>query len=118
MAAAEVTEIKLPANEFEVDLGSLGRLRGRIDVKGIHEIERRTGSSFMALSRMAAEGLIGFADTATMVEVTLKKVLENATPTRDEIEAGVLEAGLGNVARALHRPIVYVMNGSDAGSDG
>lgn len=114
MAAAEVTDIRLPADEFEVLLGDLGRLRGKVDVEAIHEIERRTGMSFMALGRYAGEGLLGFSVASTMIEVMLRMVLGNATPTRSEIEAGVLKAGLANVVRSLHQPLVYVLNGTES----
>ena len=114
MAAAEVTEIGLHPNEFEVELGTLGRLRGRVDVSAIHEIERRTGQTFMEIAMSAANGAVGFVAVCVMCEVMLRRVLGAATPTKDEIESGVFEAGVANVARSLHRPLLRVLNGAGA----
>lgn len=102
----------LAPNEFEVDLGSLGPLRGRIEPSTIYEVEKRLGS-FMHLAIQAANQALGFGAIVTFIEVTIQPVMGKGAPKRAEIEQAVLDVGMANVLSALHRPLVFVLNGPD-----
>ena len=111
MSVAEVVTTGLAPNEFEVSLGSLGVLRGRVDPRSIMEAEKRLGS-FMGLAKAAIDNQIGFAQIVTLIEVLVHPVMGRAAPKREEIESGVLEAGLRHVVTALYTPFAYALNGS------
>lgn len=108
MSAA--VSVDMAPGEFEVGLGSLGTLRGRVDPATILEVEKRLGS-FMALGHDAASKRLGFGAAVTLIEVLCRPVMGQGMPTRSEIELGVLEAGLSNVVADLARPFVYALTG-------
>ena len=83
----------LAPGEFELQLGALGLIRGRVEPSSIIEVEKRLGG-FMGLAKAAVDSSLGFGQVVTLIEVLARPVMGLATPKRSEIEMAVLESGL------------------------
>lgn len=103
----------LPPSEFEVDLGSLGPIRGRVTPATVRETEKRLGMGFLGFAQLVVARSASYTAICTVLEVMAHDVMGKATPTREELESAVLEVGLSHVLTAMQRPVSIVLLGPE-----
>lgn len=113
MSVSEIrSEGGLAPNEFEIDLGALGAVRGRVTPETVRESERRIGMGFMGFAQLVVLRTVSYGALCTVLEVMVRDFMGAATPTRDELAVAVLEVGMANVVEAMKRPVSIVLTGS------
>ncbi len=84
---------ELMPDTMEMDLGTLGKVLGKITLESVIELESRLGA-LSTLALRSTSGLITVSECAVLIEGFARAAAPKSSPTLTQVQAAVWEMGI------------------------
>lgn len=99
-------------NEIDIELGSLGKLKAAVTPKSVQDIEAQCGG-VLGVARRFATLEVSYLDCVVVVQASVKAGMGDLTPSVEEIQQAVLDAGLKAASDAIRPILERIMGGAE-----